>query len=166
MAPSRIKLARSNRSREHTLYRLFDAEGTLLYVGISFMPDYRFKQHRREKPWWAEVTRKELTILPDRKTAEAAEIKAIAEEDPLYNIQRPSYRPKAEAKPRRVDLRGKFFSTPEGQVGRISGRLGGEHDLMVVELYQGDSLGPTVPATAMGEWEFFPTRQAAIAEGL
>ncbi len=166
-SPSRIQLIRENRSREHTLYRLYDAEDELLYVGISFMPDHRFEQHRREKHWWVEVDRRELETFPDRKSAEDAERKAIREENPVYNIIRPGFHAtRCYSIGQQRDLRGMFFSAPTGQIGRVSGRLGGPDRIFTVETYQGEPLGPKVPQAEMAEWEFFTTRSEAFAEGL
>jgi predicted GIY-YIG superfamily endonuclease len=88
MGVTRLALWRETAGREHTLYRLFDADDNLLYVGISFMPENRLNQHRREKPWWCQVARRELVSYPDRNAAADAERKAIANERPIYNVNR------------------------------------------------------------------------------
>ena len=67
------------------LYRLYDSEETLLYVGISTQPAERLKQHALEKLWWHHVARREITWLDNRAEALAAEAKAMEEERPLYN---------------------------------------------------------------------------------
>jgi predicted GIY-YIG superfamily endonuclease len=69
-----------------TLYRLFDAEGALLYVGISQYPKDRLKQHRASKAWWSLVARTTTETHPTRAAAEEAERVAIAREEPRYNI--------------------------------------------------------------------------------
>lgn len=67
------------------LYRFFDADGRLLYVGITYrMPD-RMSSHRRTKPW-DEVKSITVERYPDRASAAAAEVKAIREEKPLWNV--------------------------------------------------------------------------------
>ena len=83
--PTRISLLRENAKREHTLYRLFDRDDNLLYVGITFMPGNRFRQHKREKRWWSEVARRETVVFPNRQEAEDAERDAIRAERPIYN---------------------------------------------------------------------------------
>ena len=72
--------------RLHALYRFFDAEGRLLYIGISMNPPYRFGQHADDKPWWAEVARIAMETFPDRSAVLAAERRAIQTEQPLYNV--------------------------------------------------------------------------------
>ncbi|SES03068.1 GIY-YIG catalytic domain-containing protein [Streptomyces qinglanensis] len=67
------------------MYRLYDAEGTLLYVGVTWAPKQRWKDHRKEMLWWPEVTDKHLTWYGTRPEAEEAELSAIQAENPLYN---------------------------------------------------------------------------------
>lgn len=69
-----------------TLYRLFDADGELLYVGIAGNPGRRFAQHGGEKPWWREVSETTLTHYDTRAEALMAEREAIQTEHPRYNI--------------------------------------------------------------------------------
>lgn len=93
MGRTRIALSRERAKEEHTLYRLFDEDDRLLYVGITVMPGTRFNQHRREKWWFEDVTRWELETHPDQRSARNAERFAIADEGPLYNKQRPMILP-------------------------------------------------------------------------
>lgn len=67
------------------LYRLYDTESVLLYVGISTYPKYRFKEHAGDKAWWHHVTRREIVWLDSREEALKAEAEAMVEERPLYN---------------------------------------------------------------------------------
>lgn len=69
------------------LYRLYDEDDRLLYVGVSDAPELRWKQHGYEKPWWGEVARKEVEWLPTRTKGLAAERRAIVEESPAYNVR-------------------------------------------------------------------------------
>lgn len=69
-----------------TLYRLFDAAGVLLYVGIGGNPGRRFEQHRGDKLWWGQVARVTLEHHPTREAALAAELDAIQIEHPRHNI--------------------------------------------------------------------------------
>lgn len=69
-----------------TLYRLYDPEGTLLYVGIAGNPGRRLQDHRRDKPWWGEVSVIKLEHFPSRPEAEAHEVAAIHAERPTHNV--------------------------------------------------------------------------------
>lgn len=68
------------------LYRLFDLEGTLLYVGITDALKNRMAQHAGEKAWWPAVVKKTVTWYGSRAEAEAAESAAIQDEAPIYNV--------------------------------------------------------------------------------
>lgn len=67
------------------LYRLFDANNLLLYVGISDDPRARFRQHRADKDWWPEVATREIVWYPARDEAAKAEVQAIITEGPKHN---------------------------------------------------------------------------------
>lgn len=69
------------------LYRLYDAHGALLYVGITSDPERRWKQHAIERAdtWWPQVARRSVEWVGTRTAAEEAEVKAITEERPLHN---------------------------------------------------------------------------------
>ena len=73
-------------SRCTALYRLFDLEGRLLYVGIAFDPEARWLAHAAEKAWWSEVAETRVQWLQSRTDALIAEVVAIKAERPLYNI--------------------------------------------------------------------------------
>jgi len=68
------------------LYRLHDAEGVLLYVGITSDPDRRFAQHAAGKHWWPQVVSKSVEWYPNRGAAEAAEEAAIQAKNPKFNV--------------------------------------------------------------------------------
>jgi hypothetical protein len=68
------------------LYRHWDADGRLLYVGIAQRPTARKRQHEVSSPWMAFQV--EMTVEPfgSRTDAEAAEAEAIRTEQPLFNV--------------------------------------------------------------------------------
>ena len=74
----------------HVLYRMFNRDGVLLYVGITNNPKGRFRTHSESQPWWSEVVNITLEHLPSRLHRQAAESNAIKDEGPLYNIARPA----------------------------------------------------------------------------
>lgn len=69
------------------LYRFYDAEEMLLYIGISWQPDERWADHRlgARKEWTSLIASRTLTWFDTRAEAQAAEIAAIKDEKPLYN---------------------------------------------------------------------------------
>lgn len=72
--------------RGATLYRFYDADGRLLYVGISLSVFQRWQQHSSDKPWWEHIYRGELEHFDTRTEAAEAELCAIRTEDPLFNV--------------------------------------------------------------------------------
>ncbi|MCX5202448.1 hypothetical protein OG897_13445 [Streptomyces sp. NBC_00237] len=67
------------------LYRLYDAESDLLYIGISRAPETRFKVHARYQPWWHLVEYVDLTWFADYPLARAAELARQRAERPPFN---------------------------------------------------------------------------------
>lgn len=154
----------------HVLYRFFDAEERLLYVGITNEPGRRFRKHGDTKAWWPTVARVQLAHFPDREALAAAERAAIAGEAPLHNVH---YQAEAEedeapqsptpAASKLVDLVGwSFHSLKEGVIewqGRVINEVapriyrvvlfswldGQPFDTKVIELHE------------MAGWRFFPT---------
>jgi predicted GIY-YIG superfamily endonuclease len=66
------------------LYRHFDADGELLYVGISLDTMRRLLQHKGSE-WQQEIAKVEIEWLPTREAALRAEADAITTEQPLWN---------------------------------------------------------------------------------
>lgn len=75
-----------NGRRRHALYRLYNAAGDLLYVGISLTAAERMGGHRSVQRWWGQVASVQLEPHRTRDAAHAAEIEAIKTEHPRYNI--------------------------------------------------------------------------------
>jgi predicted GIY-YIG superfamily endonuclease len=67
------------------LYRLFAADGSLLYVGITGKVHDRFYRHSLDKSWWPEVERRTVRCYPSLGEAAAAEEAVIAARRPRYN---------------------------------------------------------------------------------
>lgn len=49
---------------DHVLYRLYDREGVLLYIGRTRSIRRRFRTHAAEQPWWPEVASCRTEFLP------------------------------------------------------------------------------------------------------
>ena len=72
--------------RRCSLYRHFDANGRLLYVGVSTHVSSRTLQHMRDSHWYFDIVRIEIEHYPNRMRAERAEAIAIRDENPLHNV--------------------------------------------------------------------------------
>jgi predicted GIY-YIG superfamily endonuclease len=66
------------------IYRLYDAEERLLYVGISMAPERRWEEHALQKLWWHLVARKEVEWVGSRVEALAAEEAIERSEKPRF----------------------------------------------------------------------------------
>lgn len=68
------------------LYRLYDVDGHLLYVGISNDPEARWRSHLYGIAQWpARAVRRTDEWFASRAEAEAAEYAAIKIEEPIFN---------------------------------------------------------------------------------
>lgn len=72
--------------KNQVLYRMFDVDGRLLYVGISSNAQHRFRQHFSRQPWAKEVCNIKVEFFPCRESVEIAEREAIRREKPKYNV--------------------------------------------------------------------------------
>jgi hypothetical protein len=79
---------RTDPNRRTALYRFFDAEERLLYVGITVNTKKRWQYHAKEQAttWWPLAARNTVEWLGTRREAEQAERAAIRDESPLYNV--------------------------------------------------------------------------------
>lgn len=76
----------------HYVYRLWAADGTCLYVGCcgERTPQRvgsRLRAHKREKPWWPEVTRIDVATFGTAGAVVAEEPAQIKQLSPTYNRQ-------------------------------------------------------------------------------
>jgi hypothetical protein len=75
--------------REMTdLYRHYDDQGKLLYVGVSKSTLIRLGRHEANAHWYERISQIKIEKHPSREAALEAERKAIQTENPLCNIQR------------------------------------------------------------------------------
>lgn len=70
----------------HYLYRHFDKDGNLLYVGISISYFVRLSQHKNGSFWFSDIATSTIEKFNSRHDAEKAEIFAISSEHPLHNV--------------------------------------------------------------------------------
>ncbi|MDJ0460615.1 hypothetical protein [Streptomyces sp. H27-C3] len=70
--------------RRAAVYRLWDTDGNLLYIGSAYSPGMRAKAHRA-KPWWPLAVRRTDEWHPSREAAYVAETVAIEQARPPGN---------------------------------------------------------------------------------
>lgn len=73
-------------AREHFVYRVFDANGYLLYIGRTKSPRSRWGQHQRDRAAWMEFAASCRMVGPlDYLSAHRLERELIVRECPAYN---------------------------------------------------------------------------------
>lgn len=82
--------------KPHHLYRHFNKDGVLLYVGISLNAITRLMAHRDNCHWWNEIASITIESFPDRNSVRDAERMAIYNEKPLHNIKLKAWEPEKE----------------------------------------------------------------------
>lgn len=99
------------------VYRWYDADDRLVYVGVSNNPAARADQHSREKPWWTQVARCEVAWFPSRPEALVAERAAIQTEMPTLNyVGTPR---QSEAQRRQESMRQVAVRLPVSLIARL-----------------------------------------------
>lgn len=91
-----------DKPKPQMLYRFFNAEGELLYVGLTRDIGTRWKHHAADKEWFTEIASSTLEHFPTRDELVAAEKRAIRTEKPKYNIAGTPPRPRLS----RLEVRG------------------------------------------------------------
>lgn len=70
------------------LYRHFDKDGRLLYVGVSYGAISRLQQHAKNGAAWVDqIAKVTVEKFKSRELALAAEVKAITSEHPIHNVR-------------------------------------------------------------------------------
>jgi hypothetical protein len=99
------------------VYRFFDADSRLLYVGITCNPKMRFRDHQRLSHWWPAQQSVTVDWKDTRGEALAEEAAAILAEDPLHNVIGATTPPTRPALPRTpVHRRPEWVAEVAGQV--------------------------------------------------
>jgi len=80
------------------LYRFFDVDSDLLYVGVTKDFGQRWKDHMGSKGWFGEIHRMSVVWYADAKAALEAEEEAIKDEMPRHNV---THNPNPVVRPRR-----------------------------------------------------------------
>jgi predicted GIY-YIG superfamily endonuclease len=69
-----------------TLYRFFNSQNDLLYVGISMNFASRIRSHKSERDWFTQIASITLEHYETREDAVEAEKQAITQECPRHNV--------------------------------------------------------------------------------
>lgn len=128
------------------LYRHYDADGNLLYVGLSYSAVLRTFQHARRTrsaAWFKKIVLIKIERFKTRKAAQIAETQAIREERPLYNIAvRGPYPPLSQEHKDKIAaaMRGRTEWTEERRRKvSVGSRLGKERAKALRELQESRS---------------------------
>jgi len=70
------------------LYRFYDADKVLLYVGVTTNPTVRWMVHRNCSPWWRTARFVSLEPVPPAERLQR-EQQAIEQGRPKFNVMRP-----------------------------------------------------------------------------
>jgi hypothetical protein len=133
------------------VYRLFDAAGRLLYVGIGYDYLKRWKAHAKAKDWWPDVVRRDVIWYDNRLDAAYDEARAITNEEPIHN-DFPAIDPLGLIVFREKDRFGRLVATPDPHLvisknatNRILADVeaGRAHALIAIE---GEVCGALIPA--------------------
>lgn len=105
------------------VYRHFNKEGKLLYVGSSVSVLTRQAAHRNVSPWFADVATITVEHFPDRASMLRAERSAIVNEKPAHNIAEAV--DENGAPRRKKPVLTEFKSSPEAisRAAYLAGRL-------------------------------------------
>jgi hypothetical protein len=82
--PNAGEAHRGTIARDHTVYVHLAADGTVLYVGVSFELLRRIRRHQVHI-WWPQVATIRVEHYPDRASTFLRESQLIAELNPIYN---------------------------------------------------------------------------------
>lgn len=98
------------------VYRLYNRDGALLYVGSSSRGARRIREHAGFHTWWCEVANSEVEFFDDIGAARIAEGQQIRQLNPKYNTHRmgPMYKTTIEF-PYDVYVRLKQYATADGR---------------------------------------------------
>lgn len=70
-----------------TVYRAYDTDGRLLYIGCTNNFTRRIGYHRNVTEWYPDAAKWLRNEYPDRERAEMVEARAIRRLQPIHNIK-------------------------------------------------------------------------------
>ena len=126
----------------HQLYRHYDADGVLLYVGISVNACGRLAQHKSGARWFSKISLIRIEHFPTQASARAAEVEAIQSEKPLFNSRRNQRKPRSPYGPNHV-LRTYLSSNGISQLA-LAKKVGVSQGLVSSWLFGVNSISPRI----------------------
>lgn len=72
-------------ARDHFVYRIRNAEGDLLYIGMTRKPQARWAQHRARSPWFSSASTVRMIGPLSREDASDLERLLILKAGPIHN---------------------------------------------------------------------------------
>lgn len=106
------RFAYSRRLEPQCLYRFYDDNEALLYVGITNSLPNRLGQHNESKRWWCDVSVVTVEHYDSREEVLEAEKRAIEFEEPRYNIQHAGRRARYRVRRRVPKIRARHKVIP------------------------------------------------------
>ena len=76
-------------AHKHHVYRYYNSNNELLYVGVTYDLQKRIRGHKSTQPWFDEIDRQEYETFSNRDDAIFEEARLIQVLNPLHNKQRP-----------------------------------------------------------------------------
>jgi predicted GIY-YIG superfamily endonuclease len=97
---------------ETSVYRIYDRDKGLLYVGMGRNPENRWASHAERHAWWSEAASFRVEWYATRKEAAAEELRAIRSESPKHNVHSsPGWGQfVAEAYPKRIEANRRMLA--------------------------------------------------------
>lgn len=91
--------------RDHFVYRFYDIEDQLLYIGCTKRPQQRWQEHRGSRRHMTDRVHRIRMVGPFTRTvAREIEAQALSSENPLYGWT-PQKRAESQARDRRITAR-------------------------------------------------------------
>lgn len=113
-------------SERTAVYRLYAADRTLLYIGMTDDLDARFAHHARTKSWWPEVAYRDVRWYDTREEAAAAEDKAIKTERSVHNVAGSPWAPR----PRELGPSEMMIGAAASRLGTLASRVSAERSII------------------------------------
>lgn len=127
LVSERLENGQSDQAVDETfLYRHFDENGCLLYIGISLNVVGRLSQHREHSGWYRQIRSVSVESFPTRQDAVAAERAAIKMERPKFNVihNKETEKPTGVGDGTRLEMLRRVFVHPAYKIKDVAEEIG------------------------------------------